>query len=61
MMAKNNNKKGKKIVRSVFSRELYEVLEEIKIKLGLSESELLKIAFMDYAQKLNVIAEKIKD
>jgi DNA-directed RNA polymerase specialized sigma subunit len=54
-------KKGKKVVRSVFSRELYDVLQEIAEKLGLSESDLIRIAFMDYAQKLNKITEKLKD
>jgi DNA-directed RNA polymerase specialized sigma subunit len=54
-------KKGKKVVRSVFSRELYDVLQEIAEKLGLSESDLIRIAFMDYAQKLNKLTEKLKD
>lgn len=58
MMAKNE-RRGRKIVRSVFSVELYEIMKEICIKLGLSESDLLRIAFIDYAKELQKIREKL--
>jgi hypothetical protein len=35
------------------------LLDKICFKLGQSESETMRIAFLDYAEKLNLVAEKV--
>jgi len=47
------------VVKVLLSRQQKEILEEIARKLGISESETMRKAFMDYAEKLNLIKEKI--
>ncbi|MEM1539573.1 MAG: ribbon-helix-helix protein, CopG family [Candidatus Bathyarchaeia archaeon] len=47
------------IVKVLLSRQQKEILEEIARKLGISESETMRKAFMDYAEKLNLVKEKI--
>ena len=48
----------KHIVKVVLSKEQKEILEKIARKLGISESETMRTAFMAYAKELNVVAEK---
>jgi hypothetical protein len=51
------------VVRKAFkvylSKEQELVLERICRTLGLKESEVLRYAFMEYAEKLNLISEKV--
>ena len=49
----------KHIVRVVLSPQQKELLERICQKLGQSESETLRKAFLDYAEKLNLVTEKV--
>ncbi|MGC8896169.1 MAG: ribbon-helix-helix protein, CopG family [Candidatus Bathyarchaeia archaeon] len=43
----------------VLSPQHKELLDKICLKLGQSESETLRIAFLQYAEKLNLLTEKI--
>jgi hypothetical protein len=45
------------IVKVVFSKEQKEILTELARRLGTSESETLRTAFMDYAKELGLIKE----
>jgi len=47
----------KRIVKVALSKEQKEILDEIAIKLGISESEALRTAFMNYAKELSLIKE----
>jgi hypothetical protein len=49
----------KPIVRVVLSREQREVLDRIAARLGQSESETMRTAFMEYAKELSLITEKV--
>jgi hypothetical protein len=49
----------KHIVRVVLSPQQKELLDKICQKLGQSESETLRIAFLQYAEKLSLITEKV--
>ena len=49
----------KHIVRVVLSPQQKEILDNICSKLGQSESETLRKAFLDYAEKLSLITEKV--
>jgi hypothetical protein len=49
----------KHIVRVVLSQQQKELLDKICQKLGQSESETLRIAFLQYAEKLSLITEKV--
>ena len=49
----------KNIVKVVLSRQHKEILEDICRKLGQSESETLRMAFLQYAEKLSLITEKV--
>jgi hypothetical protein len=51
----------KHIVRVVLSPQHKELLDRICHRLGQSESETLRIAFLQYAEKLNLITEKVHD
>jgi hypothetical protein len=48
------------IVKVVLSKEQKEILDEIAVRLGISESETLRTALMDYAKELSVIRERIQ-
>jgi len=53
-------KGGKKhIVKVVLSKQQKELLNRICQKLGQSESETLRKAFLQYAEKLSLITEKV--
>jgi hypothetical protein len=49
----------KHIVRVVLSRQHKELLDHICEKLGQSESETLRMAFMQYAEKLSLVTQKV--
>lgn len=47
------------IVRVVLSKQQREILRQISEKLGQSESEVLRMAFMDYAKSISLVTEKV--
>jgi hypothetical protein len=47
------------IVKVVLSKEQKEILDELARRLGTSESETLRMAFMDYAKELSLMSERI--
>ena len=47
------------IVRVVLSPQHKEILDYICRKLGQSESETLRMAFLQYAEKLSLVTEKV--
>jgi hypothetical protein len=49
----------KDIVKVVLSRQQREILDVICRKLGQSESETLRVAFMEYARSLSLVTEKV--
>ncbi|MCL6579850.1 MAG: ribbon-helix-helix protein, CopG family [Candidatus Bathyarchaeota archaeon] len=49
------------IVRVVLSPQHKEILDNICRKLGQSESETLRMAFLQYAEKLSLITERVHE
>jgi len=49
----------KSIVRVVLSSQRKGILDNICRKLGQSESETLRIAFLEYAKSISLITEKV--
>jgi hypothetical protein len=47
------------IVRVVLSRQRREILRKIAEKLWQSESEVLRMAFLEYARSISLITEKV--
>ena len=47
------------IVRVVLSKEQRAILCELARRLGTSESETLRMAFMDYAKELSLVKETL--
>ena len=47
------------IAKVVLSREQKEILNELARRLGISESETLRTALMDYAKELSLIRERM--
>lgn len=47
------------IVRVVLSPQHKEILDDICAKVGQSESETLRIAFLEYAKRTSLIAERV--
>jgi hypothetical protein len=47
------------IAKVVLSKEQKEILNELARRLGISESETLRTALMDYAKELSLIREKM--
>jgi uncharacterized protein (DUF927 family) len=47
------------IVRVVLSPQHKEILDNICVKLGQSESETLRVAFLEYAKSISLITEKV--
>ena len=47
------------IVKVVLSREQKEILNELARRLGISESETLRTALMDYTKELSPIRERM--
>jgi hypothetical protein len=47
------------IVKVVLSKEQKEILDILARRLGISASETLRMALMDYAKELNLIRERV--
>jgi hypothetical protein len=47
------------VVKVVLSKEQREILSELSRRLGTSESEMLRMAFMDYAKELSMVKERL--
>ncbi len=47
------------IGRVVLSPQHKEILDNICVKLGQSESETLRIAFIEYARSISLVTEKV--
>lgn len=47
------------IVKVVLSKQQKEILNELARRLGISQSETLRMALMDYAKELSLIREKM--
>jgi len=47
------------IVKVVLSKEQKEILNELARRLGISESETLRMALMDYAKEISLIKERM--
>jgi hypothetical protein len=47
------------IAKVVLSKEQKEILNELARRLGISESETLRTALMDYAKELSLIRERM--
>jgi hypothetical protein len=53
-------KVGRKcVVKVVMSRQQKNILYELSRRLGVSESEMLRTAFMDYAKDLSMVTETV--
>jgi len=50
----------KPIIRVVLSKEQREILDTLTKRLGMSESELMRTAFMEYAHSLGIISDFAK-
>ena len=50
----------KRIVKVVLSKEQKEILDELARRLGISGSETLRMALMDYAKELDLMRERIR-
>ncbi|MBS7608685.1 MAG: ribbon-helix-helix protein, CopG family [Candidatus Bathyarchaeia archaeon] len=48
------------IVKVVLSKEQKEMLEELAQRLGISESETMRMALMDYAKALSLMEERVR-
>ena len=49
----------KSVVKVVLSPQHKEILDNICVKLGQSESETMRIAFIEYAKSISLITEKV--
>jgi hypothetical protein len=47
------------VVKVLLSPQHKQLLDKICVKLGQSESETLRIAFIQYAKELNLVTEKV--
>jgi len=47
------------VVKVLLSPQHKQLLDKICVKLGQSESETLRMAFMQYAEKLSLVTEKV--
>jgi len=50
---------ARKIVKVYLTPEQKKLLERICSSLGMDESEVLRVAFMDYAKSLSLITERV--
>lgn len=48
------------IVKVILSKEQKEMLEELARRLGISESETMRMALMDYAKALSLMEERVR-
>jgi hypothetical protein len=51
----------REIVKVVISRQQREILRQIAIRLGQSESEIMRTAFMQYAKELSLVTQKVHE
>jgi len=49
----------RKVVRVYLTPQQKRILEKICYSLGMDESEVLRIAFMEYAKELSLVTEKV--
>jgi hypothetical protein len=49
----------KRTVKIVLSSQQHEILKELARRLGTSESETMRTAFMEYAKSLSIITEYV--
>ncbi len=49
----------KRVVKTVMSEEQHRILVELARRLGISESEMLRTALMDYAKELSMVKETV--
>ncbi len=47
------------VVKLVLSKEQRDILSELSTRLGLSESEALRLALMDYVKELSLMSETL--
>ena len=57
---KNTLMPRKDVIKIVLSKEQHEILKRLAQRLGISESETMRTAFMEYAKNLSLISEYIK-
>jgi hypothetical protein len=50
----------KRVVKVVLSKEQKQMLDELAVRLGTSESETLRMALMDYAKELDLVRERVQ-
>ncbi len=50
----------REVIRVYIPKEMKPLLEHIVDKFGLSESEIFRIAFINYGSKQGLLSEKIK-
>ena len=50
---------ARRLVKVYLTNEQKQILEQICGKLGMDKSEVLRKAFLDYAEKLNLVTEKV--
>jgi hypothetical protein len=55
----DNPRPKRYVVKVLLSPEHKQLLDKICVKLGQSESETLRIAFIQYAKELNLLTEKV--
>jgi hypothetical protein len=48
------------VVKVVLSKQQREILDELAVRLGISESEALRMALMDYAKETDLIRQRIQ-
>jgi hypothetical protein len=51
----------KRVVKVLLSNEQRELLDLLRMRLGISQSEALRTAFMGYVKDLNLLSEKLKN
>jgi len=49
----------KLVVKVILSKEQKQILQRIAGRLGASESEVMRTAFMEYAKDLNMVTEHV--
>jgi hypothetical protein len=50
---------ARKVVKVYLTPQQKRILEKICYQLGMDESEVLRYAFMEYAEKLSLITERV--
>ena len=50
----------KKVVKVYISPQQKRILQRMCVNIGLAESEALRMAFLDYAKNIGIMAEKVQ-